>query len=122
MVTNRLYDIMKSFPDLAQELEIQTVLTESGSILRLAGSKDITKDPNIITKFVDGKPIGAMLVNDEIRKPLEMVTTITNRSFIEIAFTAPARVFSLFTTGIYPPFIVPNTNIDQFTAYINSKE
>lgn len=120
-ITNKLYDTLLQFPDLAQEVDIRTVLTPEGKVLRTVNGKDISTDPNVIMKMVDGKPKG-MAISEEISKPLQDIFTPTAVSLPEAFFVGASRLFSKGTTGIYPLFAITNTIRDQFTAMVHTKE
>lgn len=119
MTMNRLYDTLVQFPDLAQEVKIETVKA-GNKVIRMVNGKDVTTDPNLIVRMRDGKP-EAVAVSDEIRKPLEMIFEPARVGVLESASTTAARWFSKGTTSLYIPFAVTNFIRDQITAAIHTK-
>lgn len=123
MMVNLLVDNLvraEALRPYVQEVDVERVKVGNVIEYRVNG-RSVQDDPNVLVKYEDGKPSRAVIANKQVMDALKMVTEPFTRSLLEVALTAPARVFTTGTTGMFPAFSVGNATADQFTAYVNSR-
>lgn len=112
IVYNRLGDIGlgSQFPDLFHVTELKAVPDGTGRVLFPQ-----EKDPDIMVARKDYKRV-PILVDRAIKRVLDENVTYQNIGIFEQAFLTMSRLFTKGTTGLFIPFAVTNTLVDQIAA------
>ena len=113
-IYNTVAKIAVHFPDLFQQQAFKAVPIDGKIVFPQMANKEF-----IVAR--KGGKWAAIRTNTEIRRLLEETFDFTSVHIFERASKLMARAFTMGTTGLYLPFIVPNVSMDQMGGLGNTQ-